>query len=46
VEINDQLVANSSYQVTISSYVVMKENKSFSGVNLKTLCEASNSAEF
>ena len=44
VEINDQLVANSSYQVTINSYVVMKENKSFSSVNLNTLREASNTS--
>lgn len=45
VEINDQLVANSSYQVTINSYVVMKENKAFSGVKLKTLREVSNAAD-
>lgn len=43
VEINDQLVGNSRYQVTINSYVVMKENKSFRGVNLETLRDASNS---
>lgn len=43
VEINDQLVGNSSYQVTINTYVVMKENKSFSGVNLATLRDASSS---
>jgi DNA-binding Lrp family transcriptional regulator len=43
VEINDQLVGNSRYQVTINSYVVMKENKSFRGVNLETLRDASDS---
>jgi hypothetical protein len=43
VEINDQLVGNSRYQVTINSYVVMKENKSFCGVNLETLRDASDS---
>ena len=43
VEINDQLVGNSRYQVTINSYVVMKENKSFRGVKLDTLREASDS---
>lgn len=37
VEINEQLVGNSRYQVTINSYVVMKENKSFRGVDLITL---------
>ena len=41
VEINDQLVGNSRYQVTINSYVVMKENKSFRGVDLATLCDHS-----
>lgn len=39
VEINDQLVASNSYQVTINSYVVMKENKPFRGIDLKTLQE-------
>ena len=37
VEINEQLVGNSRYQVTINSYVVMKENKPFRGVDLITL---------
>ena len=35
--INDQLVGSSSYQVNISSYVVMKENKAFEAVDLSTL---------
>ena len=37
LEINDQLVASSSYQVNINSYVVMKENKAFEAVELNTL---------
>ena len=37
LEINDQLVSSSSYQVTINSYVVMKENKAFEAVQLNTL---------
>ena len=37
LEINDQLVSSSSYQVTINSYVVMKENKAFEAVELNTL---------
>ena len=37
LEINDQLVSASSYQVTINSYVVMKENKAFEAVQLNTL---------
>lgn len=37
VEINDQLVSSSSYQVNINTYVVMKENKRFEGVQLSTL---------
>ena len=46
VEINDQLVGSSRYQVTINSYVVMKENKAFRGVDLATLCEHSEQLEF
>ena len=45
VEIKDQLVGNSRYQVTINSYVVMKENKPFRGVNLTTLCDYSEQLE-
>ncbi|MBK52574.1 MAG: transcriptional regulator [Gammaproteobacteria bacterium] len=41
VEINEQLVGNSRYQVTINSYVVMKENKPFRGVDLITLGDSS-----
>lgn len=37
LEINDELVSSSSYQVTINSYVVMKENKAFEAVELTTL---------
>lgn len=37
LEINDELVSSSSYQVTINSYVVMKENKAFEAVELNTL---------
>jgi Lrp/AsnC family transcriptional regulator of ectoine degradation len=37
LEINEQLVSSSSNHVTINSYVVMKENKAFETVNLKTL---------
>ncbi len=37
LKINDQLVGSSNYQVTINSYVVMKENKAFTAVELKTL---------
>lgn len=37
LQINDQLVSSSSYQVNISSYVVMKENKAFERVELNTL---------
>jgi DNA-binding Lrp family transcriptional regulator len=44
VEINDQLVASNSYQVTINSYVVMKENKPFRGIDLKTLQETEPSS--
>lgn len=44
VEINDQLVASNSYQVTINSYVVMKENKPFRGIDLKTLQETEASS--
>ena len=40
VEINDQLVSSNSYQVTINSYVVMKENKPYKGIDLSTLQEA------
>lgn len=39
VEINDQLVSSNSYQVTINSYVVMKENKPYKGIDLSTLQE-------
>ena len=45
VEINDQLVGSSRYQVTINSYVVMKENKAFRGVDLATLCDHSEHLE-
>ena len=45
VEINDQLVGSSRYQVTINSYVVMKENKAFRGVDLATLCDHSEQLE-
>ena len=45
VEINDQLVGSSRYQVTINSYVVMKENKAFRGVDLVTLCDHSEQLE-
>lgn len=45
VEINDQLVGSSRYQVTINSYVVMKENKAFRGVDLATLCDQSEQLE-
>ncbi|MEC7551049.1 MAG: Lrp/AsnC family transcriptional regulator [Pseudomonadota bacterium] len=45
VEINDQLVGSSRYQVTINSYVVMKENKAFRGVDLDTLCDHSEQLE-
>ncbi|MDP7403410.1 MAG: Lrp/AsnC family transcriptional regulator [Gammaproteobacteria bacterium] len=45
VEINDQLVGSSRYQVTINSYVVMKENKAFRGVDLATLCDHSKQLE-
>lgn len=41
VEINDQLVGDNRYQVTINSYVVMKENIPYRGVDLSTLREAS-----
>ena len=41
VEINEQLVGNSRYQVTINYYVVMKENKPFRGVDLITLGDSS-----
>lgn len=37
LEINNQLVSSSTYQVNINSYVVMKENKAFEKVELKTL---------
>lgn len=40
VEINDQLVSSNSYQVTINSYVVMKENKPFKAVDLRILQES------
>ncbi len=43
VEINDQLVGDNRYQVTINSYVVMKENIPYRGVDLSTLREASES---
>lgn len=43
LEINDQLVSSSSNQVTISSYVVMKENKAFQRVDLSTLLAADES---
>ena len=45
VEINEQLVGNSRYQVTINSYVVMKENKPFRGVDLITLSDHSEQLE-
>ena len=45
VEINDQLVGSSRYQVTINSYVVMKENKCSRGVDLTTLCDYSDQLE-
>ncbi len=45
VEINEQLVGNSRYQVTINSYVVMKENKPFRGVDLITLSDHSEPLE-
>lgn len=45
VEINEQLVGNSRYQVTINSYVVMKENKPFRGVDLITLSDSSECLE-
>ncbi len=45
VEINDQLVGDNRYQVTINSYVVMKENIPYRGVDLSTLREASESIE-
>ena len=45
VEINDQLVGYSRYQVNINSYVVMRENKSFKGVDLTTLCDHSEHLE-
>ena len=41
VEINDQLVGDNRYQVTINSYVVMKENIPYRGVDLSTLRDAS-----
>ena len=37
LDINDQLVSSSSYQVNINTYVVMKENKRFESVELNTL---------
>lgn len=37
LEINNHLVSSSTYQVNINSYVVMKENKAFESVELKTL---------
>ena len=37
LEINDLLVSNSSNQVNINSYIVMKENKAFEAVELATL---------
>lgn len=40
LEINDQLVSSSSYQVNINTYVVMKENKRFESVELDTLRSA------
>ncbi|MCG8414981.1 MAG: Lrp/AsnC family transcriptional regulator [Pseudomonadales bacterium] len=43
VEINDQLVGDNRYQVTINSYVVMKENIPYRGVDLSTLREATES---
>lgn len=45
VEINDQLVGDNRYQVTINSYVVMKENIPYRGVDLSTLREASETNE-
>ncbi len=41
VEINDQLVGDNRYQVTINSYVVMKENIPYRGVDLSTLRDSS-----
>lgn len=37
LEINNELVSSSNYQVNINSYVVMKENKAFEAVELNTL---------
>ncbi len=35
--INDKLISSSDYSATISSYVVMEENKAFTNVDLDTL---------
>ncbi|MGX9416918.1 Lrp/AsnC family transcriptional regulator [Vibrio sp. RC27] len=35
--INDRLISSKDYSATINSYVVMEENKTFSGVDLDTL---------
>jgi DNA-binding Lrp family transcriptional regulator len=39
LEINDQLVSSTNYVVNISTNVVMKENKRFKAVEIKTLRE-------
>lgn len=39
LEINGELLGASASQVNINTYVVMKENKRFCGVELKTLIE-------
>ena len=44
LEINNHLVSSSAYQVNINSYVVMKENKAFRRVELKTLKGADSPA--
>ncbi len=37
LEVNEKLIRSSSCQVNINTYVVMKENKRFQGVELSTL---------
>lgn len=44
LDINNHLVSSSTYQVNINSYVVMKENKAFKQVELKTLKGADSPA--
>ena len=39
LEINGELLSANSSRVNINTFVVMKENKRFHGVNLKTLVE-------